>query len=218
MRETWLIRHAQSTSNAGQPTDSPTATPLSDLGHEQARLLAKSIEQRPDLVVTSPYVRTLQTARPLLDRYPGCAHEEWPVQEFTYLNPDAYKGTTISERRPAVNGYWEALDPRIQNGSGAESFIMFMERVRAFIERVEAYEGFTFVYSHGQFIRGCVWQLFVNQSNGDLEADETMLRFRNWRSAFRIGNTAVIKIRWEENGPFFTGMSLAHLAAGKTSI
>ncbi len=218
MRETWLIRHAQSTSNAGQPTESPTATPLSDLGHEQAALLAKSIHQRPDLVVTSPYMRTLQTAQPLLDRYPDCTHEEWPVQEFTYLNPGSYRGTTAAVRRPAVNAYWETLDPRSENGPGAESFMMFMDRVRVFIERAQAHEGLSLAYSHGQFIRGCVWQLFVNQSNGDLEADETMLRFRNWRSAFRIGNTAVIKIRWEKEGPFFTGMSLAHLAAEKASF
>ncbi len=213
MPETWLIRHAQSTSNAGLPSETPALTSLSDLGREQAKLLANSIDLRPDLIVTSPYIRTLLTAQPLLDRLPGCAHEEWPVQEFTYISPDAYHGSTPAERRPAVQAYWEALDPETPTGRGAESFVSFLDRVNAFIERARAQDGITFVFSHGQFMRGCLWSLFLNQSNGAMDMTESMFRFRNWRSAFRMGNTAIVKIRWEKEGPFFTGMSLEHLPA-----
>lgn len=218
MRETWLIRHAQSSSNAGQPTEAPATTPLSELGYEQARLLANSMDQEPDLVVTSPYVRSLQTAQPLMDRYPDCTHEEWPVQEFTYLNPACYRGTTAAERRPRVNAYWEALAPRHEDGPGAESFVAFMDRVHVFMERAKTCDGVTLVVSHGQFIRGCIWRLLVAPSNEEINEDEAMANFRNWRASFRLANTAVIKVRWEKEGPFFSGMRLAHLKAEMQSF
>ncbi len=211
MPETWLIRHAQSTANAGLPTESPAASPLTDLGHEQATLLAHSIDQAPDLIVTSPYARTLQTAQPLLDRYPHSAHETWSVQEFNYLNASKYQGTSSAERRPASQAYWEALDPNYEDGPGAESFVAFMVRVTAFVENIKARDGRTIVFTHGKFIRGCIWRLFMGQRNGAIDVDEAMLGFRHFRSSFRLANTAVIKVSWEEEDPCISAMRLAHL-------
>ncbi|MFN0077542.1 MAG: phosphoglycerate mutase family protein [Prosthecobacter sp.] len=54
----YLIRHAQSTGNAGLPSDSPASIPLTDQGHAQAQTLADSIETPPDLIIVSPYLRT----------------------------------------------------------------------------------------------------------------------------------------------------------------
>jgi len=218
MRETWLVRHAQSTANAGMPTEAPASTALSELGRKQARLLAQSVKQAPDLIVTSPYLRTLQTAQPLMDIFPGCAHEQWPVQEFTYLNPDRYRGTTNAGRAPMVNAYWKELDPESQDGPGAESFASFMDRVRAFLERAGMRDGLAIVFTHGQFMRGCLWRLFVGAGCGDMDGNAAMSHFRNWRSAFRMANTAVVRIRWEEDGPLFSGMRLTHLTAADCSF
>lgn len=90
MRTVWLIRHAQSESNFGLPSFIPAAPPLTPLGIEQARYVAGAFSERPNLIVTSPYVRTQQTAQPTLERFPDVPQEEWPVQEFTYLAPHCF--------------------------------------------------------------------------------------------------------------------------------
>ena len=60
----WLARHGQSTVNAGAQSDMDA--PLTELGWQQARDLAVTVDRQPDLVITSPLLRARQTAAPLL--------------------------------------------------------------------------------------------------------------------------------------------------------
>jgi broad specificity phosphatase PhoE len=81
----WLIRHGQSESNAGLPSADWRAIPLTELGQRQAEHVAGVFADPPRLIVASPYLRARLTAQPTIDRYPGAAFEDWPVQEFSYL-------------------------------------------------------------------------------------------------------------------------------------
>lgn len=72
MKKIWLIRHGESIANAGQPTQDHSMIPLSPLGIKQAQDLALTITEKPDLIVTSPYLRAQQTACRLLGGFPAC--------------------------------------------------------------------------------------------------------------------------------------------------
>ena len=90
----WLIRHGQSTANAGLPSADYEEVPLTALGHRQAREVARRVERQPDLLIVSPFLRAKETAGPIRERWPGSLCEVWPIQELTYLSPERCRGTT----------------------------------------------------------------------------------------------------------------------------
>ena len=116
----YLIRHAESVSNAGERTASHGGAELSSEGRRQAE--AARIGFRPDLIVVSPFVRSRQTAEPLRQKYPDVPVEEWPVQEFSFLDADRCADTTQEERRPLAEAYFARNDPDYVDGKDAESF------------------------------------------------------------------------------------------------
>ena len=65
MQHLWLIRHAESESNAGFATNDPHSIGLSALGLIQARKLTENFPAAPDLIGTTKYDRTDMTATPL---------------------------------------------------------------------------------------------------------------------------------------------------------
>ena len=71
----YIIRHAESRSNAGHRTSSPADNPITEKGQAQAQELAQKIRNTnitPDLIVISPYLRTKMTATPTMKLYPQC--------------------------------------------------------------------------------------------------------------------------------------------------
>ena len=108
---------------------------------------------KPDLIVVSPFIRTRQTAQSLIDLYPNVPVEEWPVQEFTYLDSARCVGMTAKQRTPLVREYWDCDDPEFVDGDSAESFIQFSGRVESFLERCKGCEGRTYVFSHTLFMQ-----------------------------------------------------------------
>jgi 2,3-bisphosphoglycerate-dependent phosphoglycerate mutase len=160
MKEVWLIRHAESTANTGAATYSPEVIPLTGKGFEQAQAVAGKIVQRPDLIVVSPFLRSQQTAAPLIARYTDVPVQEWKVQEFTYLAPDRCHNTTLTERKPLVDAYWSRNDPDYRDGPGAESFADLMSRAQTTVAQITKSEDvFVVMISHGQFIRAVIWLL-----------------------------------------------------------
>lgn len=99
----WLIRHGQSTSNAGRVTVDLAMIPLSDTGKQQADVVARGFEDSPDLIVTSPFLRARDTAVSTTKRFPSVPVTQWPVEEFTYLGHLHGRRTTGLERRPLVD-------------------------------------------------------------------------------------------------------------------
>jgi hypothetical protein len=123
-----IVRHAQSAANAGERTSDPAVIPITDLGRSQAQCVSTLLREPPDVIVVSRYIRTVQTAEAVTSRFPNISVEEWPVQEFTYLDQALCAGTTSSEREVLVDAYWKALDPQLRNGRGCESFSDFVHR------------------------------------------------------------------------------------------
>jgi broad specificity phosphatase PhoE len=198
MSKIFLIRHAESSANAGGRTTDPAKISLTGKGFEQAICLASAFKSQPDFIVTSPYLRTKQTARPLLERFNNIEEAEWMVQEFTYLSPAKCQNTTAQERRPLVNQYWERNDPFFSDGIGAESFADLLKRVEYFIEQVKLPEKKSIaVFSHGQFIRAIIWRFL--SGNTDV-SPLVMKQFRNFMTSFEIPNASTMKIQVEKDG------------------
>lgn len=147
-----VIRHAESAAQAGAASSDVAQIPLSKKGRAAAGELVTKLS-RPDLVVVSPYIRTRQTAQPLIDLYPDVPVEEWAVQEFTYLDSARCMGMTAEQRAPLVREYWDCDDPDYIDGDGAESFGQFAERVVSFLLRCKVAEGRVYVFSHTMFMQ-----------------------------------------------------------------
>ncbi len=188
MPTVWFIRHAESETDIGLPSATPLTVPLTPKGFEQAQLIARTFTIRPELVVTSSYARSYQTAIPTLHRFPDARHEEWAVHEFRYLaqSLNAEK-TTLEDRRKHVDAYWSRLDPSYKDGEGAESFADFMNRAYQVLGQLKQHdEDAIAVFTHGQFILSVLsWLMGLSYD---------MLQFRYLLLANRIPNGAILKV------------------------
>ena len=167
----YLIRHAQSVGNIDGQTDSHASIELTELGHQQAEKLAEVLPQANKIMI-SLYLRTLQTAQPLLNR-DGLEAEILSIQEFSYLSDLKCKGTTLSQRKPWVDAYWQGLDVDYLDADDAETFRNFYQRVQALRHLLKTIQADyqtenLMIFSHGQFL-----QLFkmLSEKDSALSAD-----------------------------------------------
>ena len=185
-----FVRHGQSTGNAGLPCHDLASIELTELGWAQARQVAGDWEERPSMIVTSPYLRTQQTAAPTIERFPDVPVEVWPIEEFTYLQPSRWNGTRSAERMPHLERYWTEADPAYCDGEGAESFGALLRRAEAALARLTSLpsSGPAYVFGHGQFIQA----VRAVVSEPELDDRGKMLRF--WRKGEppAIGNAEMV--------------------------
>ena len=195
-----FIRHGQSTGNAGLPCQDLALLELTELGWQQAREVAAAWHERPDRIVTSPYLRTQQTSRPTRERFPDVPVEVWSIEEFTYLQPSRWNGTLSAERKGSIERYWQACDPAYCDREGAESFSTLLRRAEAALVRLTQLpeNALVYVFSHGQFIQAVRMTVLYPEA----EDRERMRLF--WRedgaSAVANGERVVLehrKVGWQ---------------------
>jgi broad specificity phosphatase PhoE len=187
---TWLVRHGQSTSNAGLPATGTSNVDLTDLGRRQAQELAARVTRPPDLLIASSFIRSQATAEPIRARWPEVRYETWPIHELTYLSPARCVGTTAATRRPWVDDYWARCDPDYLDGPDAESFRSFMQRLGDFHRRLLDFEsGFVIAVGHGQFFSAYLLGL---QQGFDVTAD-WMKGYRTAETTSPIANCEIIE-------------------------
>lgn len=208
MHRIFLIRHGQSQSNAGLATIGPENVALTSQGREQAERIAAFLKEKNtplNLIVTSAYLRTKQTAAPTKEVFPHTPEEEWAVHEFTYLWSMHQEQSTVEERRPLVEAYWEQCLPSFIEDLGAglsyvsfksESFTFFIDRVQAFLRQLKdaAYDRCEniAVFSHEQFITAALW--IIKHSPVEISSKE-MRDFRDFFNRNRIPNGAIVEIK-----------------------
>lgn len=191
---TWLVRHGQSTSNAGLPAVGHGEVPLTALGEEQAREVAHRVERQPDRLIVSPFLRAQATAEPIRARWPSVPCETWPIEELTYLSPARCHGTTADTRRPWIENYWRRCDPDYRDGPDAESFRHFMGRLGDFHRRLLAVDGgFVIAVGHGQFFRAYLLARPVDFAG----SAKWMTDYRAAETAQPMANGEVIKLDGE---------------------
>ncbi len=206
-----FIRHGESTSNAGLRTIHPALTPLTERGLIQAAQTSLVFDSAPDLIALSPFIRTHQTAQPLIERFPAVPVTEWPVQEFTMLATHHWDGSTVHERRPAARAYWERGDPFYRDGEGAESLVDLMERVRqtrALIDQQKG--GVVVVFSHGEFIRAFWWRMLFGYE--PITDADGMRRFHSFVYAFRYPNCGILTFHFDGDQVWNSPICAAHIA------
>ena len=194
MHKVFLIRHGESQSNAGLATTHPKEAELTTYGHEQAKQIAKFLKESTslNLIVTSAYLRTKQTAAPTKKEFRVKSDEEWEVQEFTYLSPVYLGYSTPDDRRPLVDAYWEQCDPSYTDGRGSESFKVFIGRVQGFIRQLKDRRENIAVFGHEQFITAALWVL----KHRPIEITSDVMRdFKDFFNQNRIPNGAIVEIK-----------------------
>jgi len=168
------FRHGESATNAGQTTDDPASIPLTDVGRQQAQAIADRFDIEPDRLVSSPFLRAQQTAAPTKSRFRSIDFELWPIHEFTYLSPARCAGTSVTQRRPWAQAYWDDADPQKVDGAGAESFATFIGRVSATKARFEQLHDAGLrsiaLFGHGQFFQALRWLIQNPQRHIDSQA------------------------------------------------
>lgn len=188
-----FIRHGQSRGNVGLPCENMAGIPLTDFGHEQARVLAERWTQKPTLILVSPYLRTQETAAPTIARFPDVPVEEWQIHEFNNLHPDRWQGDHqakwVEEDRQ-----WTACDPDYCDGGGAESFRALHDRALDALDRLTKLPADSLVYtfSHGYFMQA----VRLSLTHPDLTASDRMRMFRPEDGSPPFENTDVFPIEW----------------------
>uniref|UniRef100_UPI0013DEF49A histidine phosphatase family protein n=1 Tax=Pseudomonas viridiflava TaxID=33069 RepID=UPI0013DEF49A len=165
-------------------TQDHASIPLTEHGVDQARRVALSFANAPDLIVTSPFSRALATAQFTASAFPSVSVETWPIQEFTYLEPARCVNTSVAQRRDWVREYWNQANPSFVDGDGAESFLEFVSRAQAFLRRLAAHLSRDIVvFSHGQLINAVAWLIERQPTEIDSQA------MTDWRE-YEIANHA----------------------------
>ena len=216
MTEIWLIWHAESESNAGLPTTDTAKIVLTPRGHAQSECVVAAFKRPPSLIVTSPYLRAIQSAQPTITRLPQARLGEWPVHEFTYLSLPSRHNTTLHGRKPLIDAYWERCDPQYVDGDGAESFAALVARAQLALERMKRLsDDFVAIFSHGLFIRTLLWVLLADP----VGIDATMMRrYRSFISGFSAPNASILKLYVNRDRELFFGNFVtAHLPANLQS-
>ncbi|NNP67031.1 histidine phosphatase family protein [Acinetobacter sp. Ac_5812] len=153
----FLIRHAQSEANINGRALSHASISLSDHGKEQARQLCELLP-KIDHVIVSKYLRTYQTAEPILQKYKLSAEIDENLHEFSYLSESKCFNTNLDDRKLWVNAYWERMDHDYREADDAESFADLHSRVQLFHKKLrqlerEYAEKNLVIFTHGQFLQ-----------------------------------------------------------------
>lgn len=150
-----MIRHAQSIANAWLPSSDPATIPLSNLWKEQASILAANRTETIDLIIYSQYIRTYETAKPMIEKFFNASLVQSPhIHEFTYLDPIQCMNTTMEQRKEARENFWNNEDLFHQDWPRSESVDQFLTRVNFFVDYIHTLPAKSIaVFSHWQFIR-----------------------------------------------------------------
>jgi len=193
----YCVRHGQSVANAGGLTMEHSAIPLSPLGVAQAAALPSVLDVKPSLVLVSSYRRALETAGPFCARH-GSLQEIHPLlHEFSALDANQLLGMGGAERRPLADAYWQACDPALRSGPGAETFFEFDARVEAFATTLPSLPDGSVLFGHGIWFALLFWKL----GGGDaIVTSRGMAAFRRFQLVLPMPNCAVFALELQPGG------------------
>lgn len=193
----YIIRHGESESNAGLPSNGPDNIPLTKLGRLQALEIAEKFTERPSLIVFSSFLRTIESATPLINKFPDAPMLSMELHEYRFLSPLNFENTTMSDRKGAVREFWQKCDPDFIHGQEAESFNEFGSRVtKDLLHLINSNHPTIVVFTHSQVVR-IMWQyLITGKTNFD---KESMLYFRDKMCNLQIANAEIYTITKKGN-------------------
>lgn len=192
MKHIYLIRHAQSESNAGVIIRPNAQINLTNYGKTQAEQLASwllsNIDKPVNKVFISPYIRTAQTAEPYLIKTKQQATVIDDLYEFNYFEFEHIKDLIFAQLVEKADNYWQTADIDFQDSENTDSYRQFIKRVqnvRQFFQQLP--DGCYVVFTHGMWIGMLLWQLLHNDS----KHIENMHKFRAFELSIRPKNCEV---------------------------
>lgn len=189
----YFIRHGHSVANGWERTLTPDWIVLSETWYQQAEKISKIlVQQTPDKIRYSKYIRTQQTAKPTLLKSPNVAHEIFPhIHEKTYLDAEICANTNHAERRWMRDEYWEAWAD-YRHGTSAETFREFVARIDQTLEYIKNVWPWRleYMFSHEMVMQWLLWRL----QTSTYQVDDAYKTFaKNNRSKQKIENTQIVK-------------------------
>ena len=160
-KKIFLIRHAESESNAGGVFEHKNIIKITETGKKQAQDLAEILD-KPDRIIVSKYIRTVETAEPTIKKYPDSKVHLWlDTHEFEYVDTIRYRNISSEQRDLNAREYWERADPYYKDAETVENFVEMVERANRVILKLKKIpDGVNYVFSHGLFMR-TMYDLFL---------------------------------------------------------
>ena len=194
MKKIYLIRHAQSESNAELIVRPNPDIALTQLGRQQADEVADWLIAHvptPTAVFVSPYVRTHQTAAPYLTRLESLGITPIvldDLHEFDYLDFEHIKDLSFAEILVKAEAFWAHAKQDYADSPRTESFDNLAMRVRQIRRYFDALDDGTYVvFTHGMWLGMLMWQLIHHDST----RTQNMVSFRQFELAVRPKNCEV---------------------------
>ena len=192
MKKIYLIRHAQSESNAGQTVRPNHQINITDVGKTQAQELADWLSANVTEPVTeifvSQYLRTHQTAQPYLQSTKRTATVIDELHEFNFLDFDTIKDLSFDDIRVIADDFWQqhSAHRASEVTDSFEHFVARVQKVRAYFDALP--DGTYLVFTHGMWIGMLIWQMLL----GDSPRLHNMKKFREFELATRPKNCEVL--------------------------
>ena len=202
MRTVTFVRHGQSFANAGGVTMEHAAIPLTELGRQQAVAVVSLLPPSPTEVLSSPFLRAVDTSRPYCAQVGLGARQLADLSELDSIDADLLMGLTGEQRRPFGEAYWAEADPLRRMGPRAETFQEFTQRVERFrTEQMPNLSEQAVVFGHGTWMAMLIWQLQGLQVRDGAD----MKAFRQFHLHLPMPNAAVYRFTQEVEGGDWQG-------------
>ncbi|RYG04246.1 MAG: histidine phosphatase family protein [Caulobacteraceae bacterium] len=187
----WIVRHGESAGNVARDlahasglgridiAERDVDVPLSELGKVQAEALGRwfagrPATERPEVVLTSPYLRAVQTASLVRDAHgladdevPHCVDERLREREFGIL--DRLTSVGIKEHYPEQAAFRAAMGKFYHRPPGGESWCDVILRLRSALDTLSLHhaERRVLIVGH-QVVALCLRYLLENLSEAEI--------------------------------------------------
>lgn len=202
MKKFYLIRHAQSESNAGLAVKPNHLIALTALGERQAAALSDWLCRHvptPNQVFVSSYVRTRQTAKPYLDKIGQTAVQIDALREFNYLDYEHIKTLNFTQIVAMADEFWVRADKSYTDSPATDSFADLVKRVKAVRDEFERLPtGEYVVFTHGMWLGMLMWQLVHGYQGGGCARVFDVCQFRKFELSVRPKNCEVFMLSMDK--------------------
>ncbi|ARK28998.1 histidine phosphatase family protein [Halalkalibacter krulwichiae] len=182
----YLVRHGESTGNVAGKIQGWKDFPLSNLGRDQAELVAEYFKELPlDYIYSSDLIRASETAEAIATRKNLSVHK-WKEVREVHLGP--FQGLS---RQEIFEKYPDAASKTILTSGveGTETIDELTKRCQYIVQQLQiAHKNNNVaIVSHGGFISIFLMYLIA----GD--------QWHTLHRPFQIGNTSISHIEWPKN-------------------
>lgn len=166
MKTVYIVRHGQTVSNV-EPIVQGFDDPLTDEGHEQARLVAERFKTLPcDVIISSDTVRTIETAR-YIAKVTGANIETTPLAHER-LRPSRFFG--VNKNDPDFVEYMKEEKPGMHDPSwrfeDAETVMDVIARAEQTLQMLrDRPEDNIVLVTHGMFFKLLTYKVLIPTNN-----------------------------------------------------